>query len=227
MDLGLWCERLTSAHMDGHACTLVFGVDPNKVSGAGLFDYNVWMLDRATLSWTPTGRVHHYRSAWESISGVDHVPVRVRELYVCTMDSINESVDLKVWINGEPNPVVSEPTILNLIGAEELFELPESEGFDAWVTGGPFASGIPKQILSTGKVGTIQAQDPRVNWRKATLDINDVRRISFQLQGAYPKRMHLLAYAWRVAVPSPDAAFARTEGLSSEVDGGHDIDWPT
>lgn len=227
LDLSLWCERLTSAYMDGHSCTLVFGVDPNNLSGAGLYDYNVWMLDRATISWVPAGRIHRYGSAWESISGVDHIPVRVRELYVCTMDSSNENVDLKVWINGEPNPVVSEPNILNLIGSEELFELPESEGFDAWVTGGPFSSGIPKQILSSGKIGTIQAQDPRVNWRKATLDINDVRRIRFQLQGAYPKRMHLLAYAWRVVVPPPDAAFARTEGLSSEADGGLDIDWPT
>lgn len=211
MELGVWAERMASAYHDGHAATLVLGHDQANVVN------NVWVLDRETVAWEPPTRSHKYRSAWASLTPVDHVPVRVKALYLGFRDAASSEMDLKVWINGEYRPVVDESAIFSMVGPEEQLELPESDGFDPLFGGGPVGSSIPNHIFSIGLVGDMQVTDPRVVWRKATVDINDVRRIQFQISGNHPKRAHLIAFAWDAALPVVDAA-ERAEGPNDESD---------
>ena len=189
-DLGIgivdWCQTA-----DWQQFTLALGttiVESGLSRGADSLisapdDYmnlEVYVMGRATLSYTPPDRDIVYRSGWLRADSIGLTPINVRTMYIGMVDAWDGDFEIKFYRNGSWDQFVGMSDV-KAIGVDD-------------------GSGVLTEIAGSAVIGTAKVHDPRLYWRQIPVGIENASSWAFEIRASHPTRLDIASFAFDVSV---------------------------
>ena len=146
----------------------------------GSRNLEVYVMGRATKSYTPPDRDIIYRSGWLRADGVGLTPINVRTMYVGMVDAWDGDYTVTFYRNGSWSTFVAMSDIKALGTDDE--------------------SNVLVDIAGSAVIGTAKVHDRRMFWRQIPVGIENASSWAFEIRTTYPTRLNLAAFAFDVSV---------------------------
>ena len=157
----------------------------------------VYVMDHEVLDWAPPDRPVLYKSGWLRGDPEGLTPLRIRRMYIGFVDSWEGNATIRFFRNGSWK--VQQESEMRLLGVDN-------------------GTGVAKEVMGKAIIGTSKVHDPRLVWRSIAIDMKDCYTWAFEIEAEYPTRVHLLAFAFDIAIATKGSP------LSDRVPRGLDED---
>lgn len=113
-------------------------------------------------------------------------PVHIHSLWVGMVDRSDAEATIRIYRNGEPTPYTTQ-----------AFRLMGPDGINADDT-----SAIYRDVLSRANVGTMQAHEHRLTWRKVDVNMPRCTTWRFEIEVNFPAEIEIAAFAFSLSIES-------------------------
>ena len=161
------------------ATTVAAAADPSRTRN-GSHWLEVFVMDRATRTYTPPTRDIVYQSGWLRSDTIGLTPVNVRTMYIGMMDAWGGDFEIRFYRNGSWKEFVSMSNV-KAVGVDD-------------------DSDVVRDLAGSAVIGTAKLHDPRLYWRQIPVGIENANSWAFEIRAAHPTRLNVASLAFDISV---------------------------